>query len=340
MRELKYCVNLPVIKAKNSGNMDTRNNNPENNNNYKHQGQDQIPANTNYGKYQQPPKKKPPVVLIILVILLALGSGYLGWLYYTQVEESEMVQEVLENQKNQLTNELNNMVVEYENLKTTSDSMNMKLEAQQDKIKRLLSINASNVQKIQLYQKELKTLREVMKSYIVQIDSLNQRNLQLTAENLEVRTKLKEAETTTQELETQKSELTSKVTLASVLSAKDIKAVGLNKRSKERDKVKRIEKLRVCFTIRENAIVQPGPRDVFLRVIRPDGVTLTSTEENLFKAGDEMLVFSAKREVMYENEDVDMCIYWDNNGQLIEGTYTVELYADDNLIGTTMMVLE
>jgi len=320
--------------------MDTSNNKPENNNNYKPQGQDQVPDKTNYGKYHEPPKKKPPLVLIILVVLLALGSAYLGWLYYNQVEESEMVQEVLETQKNQLTNELNNMVVEYENLKTSSDSMNTKLEAQQDKIKRLLTINASNVQKIQLYQKELKTLREVMKSYIVQIDSLNQRNLQLTAENLEVRTKLKKAETTTEELETQKSELTSKVTLASVLSAKDIKAVGLNKRSKERDRVKRIEKLRVCFTLRENAIVEPGPREVHLRVIRPDGVTLTTSEANLFKSRDEMLVYSAKREVLYENEDVDMCIYWDNNGQLIEGTYTVELFADNNLIGATMMVLE
>ncbi|HQH41095.1 MAG TPA: hypothetical protein PK825_05070, partial [Bacteroidales bacterium] len=73
-------------------------------------------------------------------------------------------------------------------------------EAQQDRIKKLLAINATNVEKINLYKKELVTLREIMKSYIVQIDSLNRRNMQLVEENEEVKERLDQARKSNEEL--------------------------------------------------------------------------------------------------------------------------------------------
>jgi hypothetical protein len=108
----------------------------------------------------------------------------------------------------------------------------------------------------------------------------------------------------------------------------------LNKNSKEKFKTIRVVKLRVCFTLRENPILEPGPKIIYMRVIRPDDIVLTSGV-NLFEYHGEQIVYSASREISYENVDVDMCIYWNNDGQLLPGSYKVHLYADGQEIGTS-----
>lgn len=291
-------------------------------------------------QYQQlPPRRKKPVLLIVIIVLLVGALGILAVQYFNLKEDAEMTEKVLEEEKNDLTNELNEMYVEYDSLKTENDSMNMKLEAEQAKIKRLLAINASNAEKIRIYKKELGTLRDIMKSYIIQIDSLNQRNQALMKENLQVRTQLAEVETTRRELEQEKEELTTKVEKASVLQAKDIIASPLNKRSKERDRAKRVEKIRVCFILRENAIIEPGTKTIYMRIMRPDEIVLADNAGNLFEYNGEMVVYTAKRDVEYENQDVEMCIYWDRNEELIDGTYSVDLFHEGDVIGTTTFTL-
>ena len=285
------------------------------------------------------PKKKSPVFLIVQVVILAGVTGFLAFTYYQQKKESEMVQQILEGEKQELTNELKNMIGEYEDLKSDNDSMNIKLEAQQDRIKQLLAINASNIQTIRLYKKELGTLREIMKSYIIQIDSLNQKNIALTEENITVRSQLREVEQSRKVLEQEKDELTSKVDLASVLQAKNVAVVPLNKRSKENNKISKIEKIRTCFTLRENPIIPAGPRYIYIRVKRPDDVILTSSVSNIIEIDGEQVVYTEMREVNYENKDIDVCIYWDNNGELIEGTYVVDLFADNHIIGSSTVTL-
>ncbi|MFW5658265.1 MAG: hypothetical protein ACOCYF_02350 [Bacteroidota bacterium] len=285
------------------------------------------------------PKRKSPVFLIILVILLAGITGFLAYAFYQHKKESETVQMILEEEKKELTNELKELIVEYEDLKTDNDSMNIKLEAQQDRIKQLLAINTSNVQTIKLYKKELTTLREIMKSYIIQIDSLNQKNIALTEENINVRKQLIEIEQSKRTIEEEKDEYASKVEIASVLQAKDIEVIPLNKRGKENNKIKRIEKIRTCFTLRENPIIAAGPRHIYIRIKRPDDIILTSSISNIIDIKGEQIVFTEMREVSYENKDIDVCIYWDNNGELIEGTYTIDLFADGNNIGASTVTL-
>lgn len=285
--------------------------------------------------------------MLVLVILLLISTVLLGYLYFRQTEELEkhrkeakVMQDMLESQKKDLELQLNDMVVEYDDLKSDNDSMNLKIEQQQLKIKRLLSINASNLEKITLYKKELGTLREIMRSYIVQIDSLNQRNQQLMAENREVRHQMRRVENEKEELTKQKEELSSKVELASVLSAKNIYAAPLSKRSKEKPKADKVDKIRVCFTVRENKVITAGPKEIYIRIIRPDDVLLASSNSDVFPVGGEQLIFSAKRELEYENKDIDMCIYWDNTSSLIPGTYRVYLYSEGYEIGSTTFALK
>ena len=114
-----------------------------------------------------------------------------------------------------------------------------------------------------------------MKSYIVQIDSLNSRNKVLVAENSEIKQQMTRVRSSNTELSKVKEELSSKVEIASVIQAKDITAVSLNKKRKETTRINLLDKLRICFTLRENPLAKPGTKDVYMRVIRPDSLVIT-----------------------------------------------------------------
>ena len=289
--------------------------------------------------YREKPEKKRPVFLILLLIILACTLGYLGYTYYDLKQQSEIEKAELQRQRTQLEGELMLIYDQYDSLKSENDTMNLKLLAEQENIEKLIKINANNVYKIRMYEKELKTIRKVLRSYVVQIDSLNLANQELRAENIEVRQQLRRVEQDKQVLTEKTEELSSKVELASVLSAKDIISVGLNAKSREKTKADRVAKLRVCFTLRENPILAPGPKIIYLRIARPDDVILTSGVYYVDIEGEQM-VYTASREVTYENIDVDLCIFWNNDGQLVPGSYTVNLYADGHNIGTSSFAMK
>jgi hypothetical protein len=280
------------------------------------------------------------IVLSVVAGLLAISLAFLAYKLTKVQKDNQVAQEAVEEQKNSLAKDLNNMMVEYDNLKTNNDSMNMKIGVQQDHIHKLLQIQASNLEKIRLYKNELVTLRAVLRSYVVQIDSLNQRNQILSSENKDVKGRLSEAQKSNEKLTFEKENLSSKVKTAAVLSAKNIAVVALNKRGKDTDKANKTTKLRTCFTLRENSIADAGSKTIYLRLIRPDRAVLTSSQENVVKENGANVTYSSRREIEYDNKDVDMCIYWDNSENLPQGTYFVELYAEGKMIGSSTFALK
>jgi hypothetical protein len=182
-------------------------------------------------------------------------------------------------------------------------------------------------------------MREIMKSYIVQIDSLNTRNKILVSENTEIRHQITQVRNSNTELSKVKEELSTKVEIASVVQAKDIVAVPLNKKRKETTKINLIDKLRICFTLRENPLAKAGQKEVYMRVIRPDSLVITSSPDNLFDFKEKKIIYSATRSVDYINQDIEMCIFMDNTGDFIIGNYSVELYLENNIIGRTAFLL-
>jgi hypothetical protein len=293
--------------------------------------------------YQRQPEKKPSVALIVLVSILALAVIILGYKYYKETQRLSQTSEekaILQDVKSDLEKQLRDMIVEYDSLKTNNDSVNNLLAAEQDKITKLLRMQASDAEKIRKYRNELETLRKVMRSYIVQIDSLNTRNRLLTEENIQVKQMLTTAESQNIELTKEKEILNTQVNLAKVLSAKNIDIESQNKGGKSNSKVHKVAKIKVCFTIRENSVAPAGTKEVYLRIIRPDEVVLPSGTGETFEFNGEQMIFSAKRQVEYENKDIDMCIFWDKNADLIAGTYTVVLFSEGYEVGSSTFALK
>jgi hypothetical protein len=294
---------------------------------------------SNISPAEQANKKSNHVVMIATAIILAGALIFLIFIYFGQKSRMIEMETVLTQEKDSLANELKRMVVGYDTLKSNNDSLNASIEKEKNRVVQLLSVNASNIQLIKKYKNEISTMREIMKSYIVQIDSLNTRNQILVAENSEINQQINQVRNSNTQLSKVKEELTTKVEIASVIQAKDILAVSLNKKRKETTRLNMLDKLRICFTLRENPLAKPGSKEVYMRVIRPDSLIITTSPDNLFEYKGSKIIYSATRTIDYMNQDIEACIFLDNTGDFIVGNYSVELYLEDNIIGRTNFML-
>jgi len=293
-------------------------------------------------------EKKPNVnalygVLGLLVVVLAVA---VYMLLDTRKNLNLVTEDLAEKteffriEKDSLEGELRNIYFRYDTLETNNLELQMEMKQQQEKIERLIALQAEDAYKIRMYRKEMETLRSVLRSYIVQIDSLNMKNQELMAMNKQLRNTELRLETEKKQLEEDKSQLEEIKDLATTLQASQIDMVLLNKRDKQTERIRTAIKVRVDFLLRANSVAAAGEKQIFLRIIRPDQVVLGSPDQETFEYMGEQLPVSATRVINYENEDLPVSIFWTNDGEIVPGENTVELFSDGKIIGTSSFVLK
>jgi hypothetical protein len=296
---------------------------------------------------QQPVNtKKGPNFKLIIGILSAVLVILIG-VYALQANKWSKTNRLMETERDSLALNLSNMLWEYENVRTTNQTISAELEVEKEKIQTLLEEmrrnEAVNFSKLRQYEKETNTLREIMRSYIKQIDSLNTLNQQLIAENMEVKQSLIDSKSENQKLAEEKSSLAQQIEKGSQLRVRNIEAIGLNKRDKDTHYASRSEKLRACFIINENTITTPGVRNAYIVIKDPTEKVLPNASGATIEVRDseEPLVYSAVREIDYQNQDLETCIYYDiQEAKLAKGKYEVQVYIDRNLGGQADFLLK
>ena len=206
-------------------------------------------------------------------------------------------------------------------------------------IEKLNKTQATNRAKIRQYEKELGTLRTIMKGYIVQIDSLNTLNKRLTADAAAARREAAESRRANEELSAQVENLSSQVTAGKVLRARAISLAGYYGNDKQGDRHSRVRYMIANLSLVENSLADRGPVRVYVRVKDPDGVLLMNNESVGFEVGGETLQATASREVDYEGSEVDMSIYINDTGEFVKGVYTLEVYTQQALLGRAECML-
>ena len=243
-------------------------------------------------------------------------------------------------EKDSLEGELRNIYFRYDTLETNNLDLQVEMQQQKEKIDKLISIQADDAYKIRMYRKEMETLRSVLRSYIVQIDSLNMQNQELLAENKQLRNTELRLSTEKKQLEEDKTQLEEIKDMATTLQASQIDMVMLNKRDKESDRIRTAVKVRVDFVLRANNVATMGEKSISLRIIRPDLVVLGSPQLEVIDFNGEQIPASASRVINYENEDLPVSIFWTNDGEIVPGEHSVELYSEGKLIGISSFVLK
>ena len=291
---------------------------------------------------------------ITIGILSAIIIVLLWMLLFTneKVKVVTVEKDNVEMERAQLEGELESLMVEYEDVKTEygelTDSMTTKdsvIQANAAEIKKLLA-RTSDYRKV---KRQLKILRGIQQSYVDQLDSLYTVNHELE-EKLDIATQdIRKEKTKTQNLSKEKEELSKKVEAGSAIKAYNVTGTafylkGRTNREVETLKARRTERIKICFTLAENLVVEPGPKTVYIRVARPDGVIIRKGDgdEYSFQANGSKLQFTMKEDIQYANKAKKMCVLWDKQSEnaAMKGTYNISVFMDNIKIGSSSFTLE
>ena len=283
---------------------------------------------------------KKVLVPLMAVVILALIAGA-AWLFMNLQEQKQVnkdMQELAELDKQEMENEYERFALQYSEMKTqiNNDSIVEQLTQEQMKTQRLLEelkrVKADDAREITRLKKELATVREVLRSYIVQVDSLNRLNESLKEENSRVNAELEERNAQVAGLSSEKESLSEKVAIAAQLDATNINLSLVNKRDKPTKKLKDTKKMQVSFTITKNVTASNGNRTVYVRIQNPGGNTLSGGGS--FPYENRNLQYTMKKNIEYSGEEVTVSAYWDVTQMLEGGQYRVSIFADGNMIGS------
>lgn len=296
--------------------------------------------------------KKTKIIISIIAIIGILIIAALAVLLVnthsnlTQTEsEIKEIERVMEFEKQASIEEFEQLSQQYEEfyIEINNDSLLQLINEEKQKVKDLLqelkTVKATNAKRIRELQKELGTVRGVLKQYIAEVDSLNHENIKLTQENVKVRKQYESATQTVKEMEEKNAELGKLINMAAILEAQNIQVRTLNNKGNDTKRLKRITKFEFCFTILRNITAERGEKTVYICINAPTGDVMTLSPENVFTFEENQIVYSAKKNIAYTGENIDVCIYYDIEKELEKGTYQIGIFADGNLIGTTAFSL-
>jgi hypothetical protein len=316
--------------------------------------------------------KKVIVILLFVIVGLLGGLAFLSKIYSDKIKElnafnsenaklksdlAEVNKSIgsvvdIEGRSNDLKTNLSMMLKNYDELikmdKSKSDSLNMeksKIQGLLSQINTLQSQGGLTYSKLLKLEKENETLREIMKSYIKEIDQLNQLNKKIQTDLDETSEKLSTTVTERDEYKKVAEETTEKVKKGAKLQAYSFTTSGMelkrNSTTKETTKAKETIQIKCLFTIGSNSLASAGKKTVYMQVITPEGKTMQTRSSNVVSAEGGAIPFSEKRDIDYENESIDVGIYYDLRGEkATKGTYKVKIYCEGNLIGSDSFTLK
>ena len=280
--------------------------------------------------------KKVMYALIAVAVLLA---GALAYIWY---QKSSLVNE-LTIEKNELTEQMVALQNDYATLSSDYDDINLQLDSSrlevQMLIEKITKTEATNRSKIRQYEKELGTLRSIMRNYIVQIDSLNTLNKQLTADAAAARREAAESRRKQEELSRTVESLTGQVAAGAVIKARGLRMEAYNSSDKVTDRSSRVVRLLTTLSLVENDLAPKGPVRVYIRVKGPDGILLTNDTQRTFEFDGEPMICSASREVDYQGSEVELSIYLNDITGYVKGIYTGDAYTDQARLGSAELML-
>ena len=284
-------------------------------------------------------KKGPRTVMTALAAVAAVLACILAYMLY---QRNTLVNQ-LEGEKAELAQQMVALQEDFSALNSDYENINHQLDTSREQvamlIEKLNKTQATNRAKIRQYEKELGTLRTIMKGYIVQIDSLNTLNKRLTADAAAARREAAESRRANEELSAQVENLSTQVRAGKVLRARAISLAGYYSNDKQGDRHSRVRYMIANLSLVENSLADRGPVRVFVRVKDPEGVLLMNNESVEFMVKDQVLQATASREVDYEGSEVDMSIYINDTGEFLKGVYTLEVYTEQSLLGRAECML-
>lgn len=283
------------------------------------------------------------IVGVVIVALLAF-MGYLIYSLNASNEQNKQMLELAEMDKMEMQNEYESFARQYNEMKTqiNNDSLMAQLEQEQQRTQELLEelrrTKSNDAAEIARLKRELATMRQVLKSFVAEIDSLNRLNTQLSNENENLRQQQVVQQQQISNLSSEKASLSDKVEIASQLDATAVSITALNKRQKAAKKIADVKTFQVSFNIARNVTAAAGNRTVYVRIIKPTGEAVNGGGTFAFE--NRNLEYSMRKDIEYNGEETPVTMYWNVSEMLVAGQYRVQIFADGKNIGGSSISFE
>lgn len=285
--------------------------------------------------------KNKYIALIIGLVVLALCVCALVWMNLQQKTEMKEMVELMEFEKEQLEDEYEELAIQFDGYQTPdihNDSLVELLSQEKQRVQDLLEelriTKVTNARRIAELKKELATIRQVMVSYVHQIDSLDRTNKRLVAENQQVKQQYQEVARQAQQLEEERTQLAEVVSRASMLEITDFQMTPLNKRDRKTSIYNQIQKLQFDYTVGRNITNEPGMKMLYMRITRPDGEVMQKSLNNVFPFENSEIAYSVSKDFEYAGEEISGSLYWLVEEILQIGIYNADFFVDGELIGS------
>ena len=285
--------------------------------------------------------KNKYIALIIGLVVLALCVCALVWMNLQQKTEMKEMVELMEFEKEQLEDEYEELAIQFDGYQTPdihNDSLVELLSQEKQRVQDLLEelriTKVTNARRIAELKKELATVRQVMVSYVHQIDSLDRTNKRLVAENQQVKQQYQEVARQAQQLEEERTQLVEVVSRASMLEITHFQMIPLNKRDRKTSIYNQIQKLQFDYTIGRNITNEPGMKTLYMRITRPDGEVMQKSIDDVFKFENREIAYSVSKDFEYAGEEISSSLYWLVEEILQIGWYNADFFVDGELIGS------
>ena len=286
-------------------------------------------------------KNTTKIVLISLIVALAIVSVLLVWMNLQQKTEMKEMVEIMEFEKEQLEDEYEQLAIQFDGFQTQdihNDSLVELLAKEQQRVQDLREelriTKVTNARRIAELKKELATVRQVMVSYVHQIDSLDRTNKRLVAENQQVKQQYQEVARQAQQLEEERTQLAEVVSRASMLEINHFQMTPLNKRDRKTTIYNQIQKLQFDYTVARNITNQPGMKTLYMRITRPDGEVMQKSVNGVFSFENSEIAYSVSKDFEYAGEEISGSLYWIVEEILQIGWYNADFFVDGELIGS------
>ncbi|MBR2486256.1 MAG: hypothetical protein IKB46_00500 [Paludibacteraceae bacterium] len=286
-------------------------------------------------------KNTTKIVLISLVVALAIVSVLLVWMNLQQKTEMKEMVEIMEFEKEQLEDEYEQLAIQFDGFQTQdihNDSLVELLAKEQQRVQDLREelriTKVTNARRIAELKKELATVRQVMVSYVHQIDSLDRTNKRLVAENQQVKQQYQEVARQAQQLEEERTQLAEVVSRASMLEITHFQMTPLNKRDRKTSIYNQIQKLQFDYTVGRNITNKPGMKTLYMRITRPDGEVMQKSVNDVFSFENSEIAYSVSKDFEYAGEEISGSLYWLVEEILQIGWYNADFFVDGELIGS------
>ena len=285
--------------------------------------------------------KNKYIALIVGIVVLALCVCALVWMNLQQKTEIKEIVEQMEFEKEQLEDEYEELAIQFDGYQTPdihNDSLVELLSQEKQRVQDLLEelriTKVTNARRIAELKKELATVRQVMVSYVHQIDSLDRTNKRLVKENQQVKQQYQEVARHAQQLEEERTQLAEVVSRASMLEISHFEMIALNKRDRKTTIYNQIQKLQFDYTIGRNITNKPGMKTLYMRITRPDGEVMQKSLNDVFRFENSEIDYSISKEFEYAGEEISGSLYWLVEEILQIGWYNADFFVDGELIGS------